>query len=184
MEKDQAVRDCLLNLISGLEQWGNELGEPPALLSQGQMQFVRLLMLEEKEAPIDLPSLIQLLQKPAEEWGIPIAGIYPMEAPLLITDLGLSPDAREFRIMYDSPEEAQTLEIVEILRYCRGTMPKLEEKYRKLREFLITNPVVSAFRLMEFGLELKDTELMKWLSRCYEEISDDVERYRKCPRCG
>lgn len=28
MEMDQAVRDCLLNVISGLEQWGNELGEP------------------------------------------------------------------------------------------------------------------------------------------------------------
>lgn len=178
------VRDCLLNLIAGLSQWGEDFSEPPALLRQGHMQFVRLLMLEGKKAPIDLHSLIQLLQKPAEEWGIVVAGIYPEESPLLIPDLGLSPDAREFKIMYDSPEEAQTQEIVEILRYCRGTMPMLEEKYRKLREFLITNPVVSAYRLMEFGLELKDTELMKKLSRCYEEISDDVERYRKCPRCG
>lgn len=184
MEKVQAVRDCLLNVISGLEQWGNELREPPALLRQGHMQFVRLLMLEGKEAPIDLPSLIQLLQKPAEVWGISVAGIYPQEAPLLIPDLGLSPDAREFKFMYDSPEEAQTQEIVEILRYCRGTMPMLEEKYRKLRAFLIINPVISAYRLMEFGLKLKDTELMKWLSRCYEEITDDLERYRICPRCG
>ncbi len=59
METDQAVRDCLLNLIAGLKQWGKELGEPPALLRQGHMQFVRLLMLEGKEAPIDLHSLIQ-----------------------------------------------------------------------------------------------------------------------------
>lgn len=184
METDQAVRDCLLNLIAGLEEWGKELGEPPALLRNGHMQFVPLLMLEGKEAPIDLHSLIRLLQKPAEEWGISVAGLYPQEAPLLIPDLGLSPDAREFKIIYDSPEEAQTQEIVEILRYCRGTMPMLEEKYRKLREFLITNPVVTAYRLMEFGLELKDTELMKRLNRCYEEITDDLERYRICTRCG
>lgn len=184
METDQAVRDCLLNVIAGLEQWGKELSEPPALLRKGHMQFVRLLLLKGKEAPIDLHSLIQLLQKPAEEWGILVAGIYPQESPLLITNLGLSPDAREFIFMHDSPEEAQAQEIVEILRYCRGTMPMLEEKYRKLREFLITNPVVSAYRLMEFGLELKDRELMTRLSRCYEEITDDVERYRICPRCG
>ncbi|SHE13563.1 Uncharacterised protein [Chlamydia abortus] len=67
METDQAVRDCLLNLIAGLEEWGKELGEPPALLRNGHMQFVRLLMLEGKEAPIDLHSLIRLLQK---QWMI------------------------------------------------------------------------------------------------------------------
>ncbi|MBG9566738.1 hypothetical protein, partial [Brevibacillus agri] len=54
------VRDCLLNLIAGLSQWGEDFSEPPALLRQGHMQFVRLLMLEGKKAPIDLHSLIQL----------------------------------------------------------------------------------------------------------------------------
>ncbi|SDJ83697.1 hypothetical protein [Paenibacillus naphthalenovorans] len=178
------VRDCLLNLIAGLEQWGEDFSEMPTLLRKGHMQFVRLLMLQGIDAPIDLPPLIQYLQKPAVEWGIPVDDIFPLEAPLLIPYLGLSPAAREFIFLYDSPEEAQAQEMLEILHYCRGTVPMLEEKYRKVREFIIMNPVVSAYRLMEFGLELQDTELMKRLSRCYEDITDDLDRFRCCPRCG
>lgn len=178
------VRDCLLNLIAGFEQWGENPSKLPDLLNKGHMQFVRLLMLEGKYAPIDLPSLIQFLQKPATEWGIPVAETFPPEAPLLIPYLGLSPAAREFILLYESPEEAQAQEILGILQHCRNTVPTLDEKYRKLREFIITNPVVTAYRLMEFGLELQETELMKRLSRCYEDITDDLDRYRCCPRCG
>ena len=180
----EELRDCLLNLIEGLKRWEENPNEVPAILRKGHKKLVKLLLHEGKKAPVDLPALIALLQLPVSKWGLPFEGVYPLEAPVLVPNLGVSHHALEFLAIHESAEEAQAKEVWAIVQYCRGAEPPLEEKYRRVRTFLIRNPVVSAMKLMSFRTELQDVELSKLLGVCYEEITEDLDRYRICPRCG
>ncbi|MCA0757014.1 hypothetical protein KP806_18290 [Paenibacillus sp. N4] len=178
------LRECLYHLIVGLEQLDQTKHEISDSLHKGHLLLAKALLLEGQPVPVDIPSLIALLQKPVCEWGVSEIEDYPMDTSLLTQYLGVSSSAKDFLMMYVSPEEAQAQEVLAILQYCRNADSPLEEKYRMIRTYIITNPVVTAIQLISFGQLLQDPNLIDMLNKCYEEITSDSDRYRCCPRCG
>lgn len=148
------------------------------------MELVKALLEANRSVPTNLPSLIQWLQTPVQEWGVKDALDAPFSSPILSRYGAITPDAADFIQIYDNPTEAQSREVFEILQYCRQASPQLDEEYRKIRTFLIENAVIAGDVLYPFAMQFPK-DLSKHLIACYDdEITSRIEHYRKCPRCG
>ncbi|MFD2171023.1 hypothetical protein [Tumebacillus lipolyticus] len=178
------AKETLYYLIAGLEEWETIKNQIPATLQKGHLLLSRALMEAEISPPPDYVALLDLLQKPVTQWGLPEFERHLMDQPLVVPYIGLSAAAREFKLIYDSPEEAHAKEVLSILQYCRSNVPQLDEQYRQIRMFLITKPVVTYNELNLFVTTLGDISLYNSVRNCYEEITQVASRYRKCPRCG
>lgn len=178
------LKETLYFLIDGLEVWETTKNHIPVSLQKGHRMLSRALMEAEVPPPPDYVALLRLLQRPMSDWGLPLIEDPLIDQPIVVPYIGLSAAAKEFKLIYDSPEEAHVKEVLAILKYCRNNEPQRDEQYRSIRLFLITKPVVGLNDLLTFGTTLNDAVLLKSLQNCYEDITEDVGMYRKCPRCG
>ncbi|QSF46190.1 restriction endonuclease-related protein [Paenibacillus tianjinensis] len=178
------VEEILYYLIEGLEKWELSKDKIPESLQKGHRLFSRALMEQGSPPPADIVALLKILQKPPKEWGLPDAATLLSDKPLVIPYVGISAAARDFKLIYESPEEAHVKEVLAILQYCRNNTPQLDEQYRKIRMFLIKHPVVTLSEFLPFSLSLGEGELFKSVQNCYQNITLEASRYRKCPRCG
>lgn len=175
----------LYNLIAGLKKWeAFDFKGVSKQFSLGFHQFVFHSVQSESNPPLDIPSLIKLLQLPASKWGIKgIEGNFPLEAGLIERHIGLTIEAEEYLEELDNPAEYEQSKMRDILVYCREH--RLDQEYRKIRSYL-SNPkhaVIPYEQLYMFLMEMDDSELMEKIKECYEKIND-LDRYRVCPNCG
>ncbi|MFS0615367.1 hypothetical protein [Lederbergia ruris] len=179
------IHRVMYNLIVGMQQWQkSSFKDIPKQFLDGFQQFIYLCAKFDVEPPLDIPSLIQRLQLPASEWGIPeIEQLFPSEGRLLDLDIGLSLEADEFLEVYAHPNEYEQAAMKDILVYCRDQ--SLDKEYCKIRTFLSMpkHAVIAYQDLYFFLVEIGDEALIDKIKKCYEEISD-LSRYRKCPHCG
>lgn len=178
--------EMLFNLVIGFKEWEEQKKKTPIpfQVHVGHRLFIYECSRNEVSPPVTLPELIQVLQKPSEEWGIKdIETIFPSDASLLDKEIGVTIEAEDFLEEQSSTDEFEQSEMKKILLYCRKH--NLEDTYRVIRTFL-ANPkhsVISFQQWYEFKGKINDQELLKCLSSCYENI-EDVDRYRVCPNCG
>lgn len=171
-------------LITGIQNWDSKKSVLPNELRQGHMALTKALLMAKRSVPADLPSLIQWLQTPVQEWGLGESQVAPISSPILSRNGVITPDAADFIQIYDNPTEAQSREVFEILQYCRQANPQLDDQYRTIRTFLIENAVVPGDILYPFAMQFPK-DLSKHIIACYDdEITSKIEHYRKCPRCG
>lgn len=170
-------------LITGIQKWESKKSVLPHELKRGHMELAKALLEANRSVPANLPSLIQWLQTPVQEWGLKESLEVPFASPILSRYGIITPDAADFIQIYDNPTEAQSREVFEVLQYCRQANPQLDESYRQIRTFLIENAVVAADVLYPFVARFPK-ELSNHIFVCYDEFTSKIEHYRRCPRCG
>lgn len=171
-------------LTSGFKQWEKERNEVPHDLKMGHSLFVKACAQLGTLPPTDLPSLVRLLMKPSEQWGIAqLENFFPPDASLLDQLMGVSHEADDFVEIYISPEENEQSVMKKILLHCRNK--GLDSEYRKIRMFLSNpvNAVISGHTIWKFIGGIGDENLHTLVNQCYEKV-DSLENYKKCPHCG
>jgi len=186
MENISEFKKMLFLIYKGLKHW--ELlkwGKVPASLYEGQMLMIKSMVLSNRQPPTNLYDFIQLLYKPFESWGIKaMKDLFPLDASFLIEGYGVSAEIEDFIDMYISPEENDQSVVKQILIYCREG--DLDNEYRTVRLLLSNkkNAVITAFKLKQLLDTIKDETLRQMVKKCYEEILQPIQNYRKCPHCG
>lgn len=179
--------EMLFYLITGIQQWQNNYGAIPDDLYKGMLMFIQLSSEMNPNPPVDLYHLMQILYKPSQEWRIPdLMKVYPEQAPLLDNFVGLVTDADEFLNRFISPQEAEQQQMYEILKYCREESRRLQEEYTIIRTFLSDpgHAVLTSRERSDFLDRFQDVDLIQLIIACYQEITEEVSNYRKCPHCG
>lgn len=171
-------------LTRGFKRWEEEKDKIPYDVKIGHGLLVEACAKSGTLPPTDLPSLVRLLMKPSEQWGITgIETVYPLDAPLLDKFTGVSYEADDFVEIYVSPEENDQSIMKEILLYCREK--ELDSNYRKIRMFLSdpVNAVISGRSLWKLKDEILDETLQSLVNQCYEKV-ESLKNYKKCPHCS
>ncbi|WP_195575449.1 hypothetical protein [Paenibacillus sp. 1001270B_150601_E10] len=179
--------DMLFHLITGIEKWQSDYGLIPDELYMGMLMFIHLSAEGNLDPPVDLHHLLRILHKPSREWGIPgLENDYPENAPLLEEAIGLVADADEFMNRFISPQDAEQQNMYEILKYCREDGRQLQAEYTAIRTFLsdTQHAVIAARELNNFVENFQDSELIKLIRCCYQEVTQELPNFRKCPHCG
>lgn len=177
----------LFYLITGIQKWQHNYGVIPDELYQGMLMFAHLTAEGNPDPPVDLYQLIRTLHRPSQEWGIPdLENDYPEHAPLLEEAIGLVADTDEFMNRYISPQDAEQQNMYDILKYCREEDRQLQTEYTAIRTFLSEpqHAVITARELNEFVEDFQDSELINLIRHCYQEITQELPNFRKCPHCG
>lgn len=183
----EAVNNMLYQLIIGLQHLSGSPTQIPKELRKGHLMLTKMRLFSNQEVPSDIPSLIRFLQQPVSDWKIDLTDVaFPHDAPLLIRNIGLSPEAMDFLQDYQSPYEAHQKEVYEILKYCRDAEPPLADIYSQIRMFLVSsaNAIITGIHLNSFARSVHNPELSKKILECYEPISNQITDFRKCNRCG
>ncbi|MBG9795966.1 hypothetical protein ABD76_27435 [Paenibacillus dendritiformis] len=177
----------LFYLITGIQKWQDNFGVIPDELYTGMLRFIQLSAEGNPNPPVDLYQFVQILHKPSREWGIPnLENDYPEHAPLLEEEIGLVADTDEFMNRYISPQDAEQQNMYDILKYCREDGRQLRDEYTAIRTFLSEkqHAVISARELNDFVENFQDSELIKLIRHCYQEITQELTNFRICPHCG
>jgi hypothetical protein len=174
----------LYYLVTGFKKWEEQKEMVPVEVHKGQRLFIRACAQTGAEPPINLPSLVKLLEMPSKEWGLPnLINIFPPDAGLLDKEIGVTIEAEDFQEDFQSPDEYEQSVMKRILIYCRNL--SIDNKYREIRTFL-SNPnhaVIPFQKIYELKSKLNDVELAQLFHFCYEEL-ENLDQYRKCPNCG
>jgi hypothetical protein len=181
------LQDMLYYLITGLQKWPNNYDHIPDELHKGMLMLIQENARSGSEIPADIHRLLQILHKPSLEWGIQgLIDHYPVESSLIEEFIGITPDAEDFINTYISPDEAQQKNMLAILQFCRDESRDLQAEYTQIRTFLSMpqNAVLSALQLAQFAESIRDRELSMLVRTCYEEVTLQMDNYRKCPHCG
>jgi len=179
--------DMLFHLITGIQKWQENFAVIPDELYTGMLMFAHLSAEGNSDPPVDIYQLIRILHRPSHEWGIQcLQNDYPEHSPLLDEAVGLVADTDEFMNRYISPQDAEQQNMYDILKYCREDSRQLQDEYTAIRTFLSEpqHAVITARELNEFVENFQDFELINLIRNCYQEITQELPKFRKCPHCG
>jgi hypothetical protein len=186
MDKLADLKRMIYLIDRGLKGWEkSQWKKVPQSLYEGHMLLIKHMYLSNNQAPTNLYDFMQFLHKSFESWQIDsLEQIFPLDASFLVDGYGVSGEIEDFIEMFISPEEDQQSTIKQILLYCRAH--KLDEEYREVRSLLTdrSHVVLSAFKLKQLLNKVKDKNLRQLVDKCYEEIPQPIQNYRKCPHCG
>lgn len=173
----------LYYLMTGFQKWEERKGTIPSELRIGHQKLIQALAMKNELPPTDLPTLIQYLMKPVNEWGVDLEGTtFPPDACLIDKTNNLTFEAEDFLNDYISPDEDEQSVMKRLLNYCK--VNNLDNEYRDIRIFLSKeeNAIITSFTLWQFKQRFRDQQLSVFIELFYEEIHS-VDEYKICPNC-